>query len=86
MDLVKSFSTNIWLRKVDVDTAVNEPLKFRSISKLRDSIFTDPPRPARRVDRTEAPASKPHISERESNGIRRFDHAYLGPLPMHLLA
>ena len=33
------------LAKVGVDTAENEPLKVHLIFKLRDLIFTGPPRP-----------------------------------------
>ena len=35
IDLVLSFPTDSWLRKIGVDTAENEPLKVRFIFKLR---------------------------------------------------
>ena len=43
VDLVKSFRTNIYLQKIGVDTAENEPLKVHLIFKLWDLIFTEPP-------------------------------------------
>ena len=39
-------SNEYLVAKIGVDTDENEPLKVRSIFKLRDSIFADPPRPS----------------------------------------
>ena len=51
VNLIKScrsrqeLSNEYLLAKISVDTAENKPLKVHLIFKLRDSTFTEPPRP-----------------------------------------
>ena len=46
VDLGESFPTSIYLQKIGVDTAENEPLEVHLIIKPWDLTFTEPPRPA----------------------------------------
>ena len=41
----QELSNEYFLAKVGVDTAENEPLEANFIFKLKDLIFTEPPRP-----------------------------------------